>query len=107
PVVINNQFIGGTQSVIYSYCLRSCINVTSTDILLMEFALNDDVQGVTRSGMEELVRNIKSLPLAEQPFSMMTNFIVPYKLFGRRNPKCLSIEEVLFNPIAIHYDVTS
>ncbi|CAH1792751.1 unnamed protein product, partial [Owenia fusiformis] len=117
-VSINNCAIGGTTSIYTSYCWRNFIS-DDTDLVLVEFAINDDGFRMNKfrrwpwlnndpyHGIESLIRHVKSLPLEHQPVLILSNLIRPSLLYDPTNPSCLTTEDTHYLPIAKAYGVMS
>ncbi|CAH1786335.1 unnamed protein product [Owenia fusiformis] len=108
-VEIVNRAIGGMPSVVSAYCLQSMLNVSNIDILLVEFAINDNVAASDIRGrsIEDLIRHFNSLPFREQPFIIFANLISTRILYDPETPNCFNVEEEYFNPVARYYNVAA
>ncbi|CAH1791226.1 unnamed protein product [Owenia fusiformis] len=110
-IEIVNESLGGTQSIMSSYCLQNMLNVTNVDIILLEFAINDNFAHVNLRGrtIEDLVRHLKSFPCKEQPYVIFANLISTQILFSNltKFENCTTVEDEYFNAVAKYYNIAA
>ncbi|XP_070568172.1 uncharacterized protein [Ptychodera flava] len=101
PVEVHNGAVGACGSNYFSYCAPVHLDVENMDLILTEFAVNDNLD--TAVAHERLVRNVLSSP--NRPQLLYVHFMLGKMM--RELGRCFNAEAFVLTPMSRHYNIPS